>query len=499
MPLITSDDLDAFATVPHCLDNQFLPRDVLAQVYRRKRRLRGAMRVRSSAVRREYVRSLIYSPEVIINRAFVLNEPAVYSDVRDHPESMASLINDRRLTILLLDDEPSLSAVMDDPPFEISRGGKRAWRSFLATHGDAHQRYLKLSSDQTEAVKGRFPNFVRTLFRMELPDSRLVELFKPVAIGGYTPQRLGEFKAFLEEQRKQWIDSGAKITRTTFYERFIMPAGADITKPNIDPGKPYAFELKLLADLAYGHNTPTTLRRQSFIATQMPSPLCLPPDLFNRGPAFSHLGTATAGDVFDRATADERWYYESAEAFLVPDWAELTADDVQVIQSWPEWVNFRTAQRAVANVPTPDQFDARLADMFAALSEFQGKLAGEIQDPAKTLHRVETGAKILKLVVRPVIMWAGQQLLPSLAGEIIKEVVQEGIEFAIDISIDFLDRRHEEHHEQAVDAFVSHAEGVRQNVAASIQASSPRMEAVKAIAQRHSLPAADTKSPAQKA
>jgi hypothetical protein len=499
VPLVLSNELDAFATVPHCLDNQFLPRELLSQVYKGKQRLNRGLRARAAAVRREYVRSLLYSPEVIINRAFVLNEPAVYRDVRDHPESVASLINDKRMTILLLGDEPSLSAVMDNPRIEISKDGTKAWRAFLAAYGEVDLRYLKLSSDETEAVTSRFPNFVRALFRLELPDSRMIELFKPVAIDGYTPQRLGEFKAFLDEQRQQWIDTGAQITRTTFYERFIMPRGVDLSKPNIDPAKPYAFELKLLADLAYGHNTPTTLRRQSFIATEMPSPLCLPPDLFSRGSAFGHLNTVTAGDVCDRAMADVGWYYETAEAFLVPDWAELTAEDVQKIQSWPEWINFRTAQQAVADVERPDEFDGRLQELFGALSAFQAKLAHEIDDPSSTLRRVKAGAKILKLVVRPVITWGGQTLGPGLAGLILTEVAQRGVEFAIDVSIDFVDRRHEQHHEQEVERFVSHAEGVRQNVAASIQASSSRMQAVETIAQQPSFIPPDTKSPAQKA
>jgi hypothetical protein len=257
--------------------------------------------------------------------------------------------------------------------------------------------------------------------------------------------------------------------------------------------------LKLLADLAYGHNTPTTLRRQSFIATQMPSPLCLPPDLFSRGPAFGHLKTGTAGDVCDRAMADPGWYYETAEAFLVPDWAELTAEDIQKIQSWPEWINFRTAQQAVADVERPDEFDTRLQELFGALSAFQAKLAREIDDQSSTLGRVKAGAKILKLVVRPIITWGGQILVPGLAGLIVTEVAQRGVEFAIDVSIDFVDHRHERHHEQDVERFVSHTEGVRQNVAATIQASSSRMQAVETIAQQPSLAPPDTKSSAQKA
>ena len=499
MPLISSSELDAFATVPHCLDNQFLPRDVLAQVYRGERRLGSGMREREAAVRREYVRSLLYSPEVIINRAFALNEPAVYSDVRDYPDSVAKLINDKRLTILLLGSESSLSAVMDDPTFTISKAGTKAWRDLLAANGETHQRYLGLSSDESEAVTSRFPAFVRQLMRLELTDNRMIELFKPVAIDGYSPPRLDEFKTFLDQECRPWVNGGEKVTRSSFYKRFIMPDGADISKPNIDPRKPYAFELKLLADLAYGHNTPTTLRRQSFIATQMPSPLCLPPDLFSRGPAFEHLGASTAADVCDRAIADTGWYYESAEAFLVPDWAVLTAADVSVIQSWPEWANFRIAQRSVAQVITPDQFDARLADLFTALDQFQRRLASDLQDPESMLNRVKAGAKMLKLVVRPIITWAGQILKPDLAAELLAELVQEGIEFAIDISIDFLDHRQDAHHEQAIEGFVTHAEGVRQNVAARIQASAPRMQAVEDLAQRPAHTVSGPQSLAQKA
>lgn len=501
MPLISSSDLDAFATLPHCLDNQFLPRDVLAQVYKGERRLSSGVRARSAAVRREYVRSLLYSPEVIVNRAFVFNEPAVYRDVRDHPQSVASLINDKRLTVLLLGNEPSLTAIMDSPTFRLNKDGVNAWRHLLAVYGDAHLRYLKLDADESEAVTSRFPNFVRQLLRLEIADGRMIELLKSAAIDGYTPQRLDEFKAFLAREGRPWVnsDAGSSITRTSFYKQFIMPAGADISKPNIDRDKPFAFELKLLGDLAYGHNTPTTLRRQSFIATQMPSPLCLPPDLFSRGPAFKHLSSSTAGGVCDRALADSDWYYESAEAFLVPDWAKLSAADVRVIQSWPEWTSFRVAQQAVADVPTPDQFDGKIGALFAALTEFQDRLAREIQDPASGLHRVKTGAKILKLAVRPVITWAGHVLLPPLADQLVTEVIQEGIEFAIDISIDFLDRRHEQHHEQAIESFVSHAEGVRQNVAASIHASAPRMDAVHAIARQPSPAIRDPASAAQKA
>jgi hypothetical protein len=499
MPVINSTQLDAFATIPHCLDNQFLPREVLAKIYIDDLPVSKAMRARQTAVRREYIRSLLYSPEVIINRAFALNEPAVFGDVRKYPSSMASLINNDRLTILLLNDEPSLSAVMDNPTFQMSEHGKKAWLSYLARYGDAEQRYLKLSDDEGEAVTSRFPAFIRQLLRLELADNRLIELFKPVAVDGYTPEKLDAFKAFLQNEAEPWLRDGPSITRSTFYRHFIMPDGADISKPNIDSGKRYSFELKLLADLAYDHNTPTALRRQSFIPTQMPSPLCLPPDLFSRGPAFGHLDAGTAEGICDRTLSGNEWYYESQETFIVPDWAKLTAEDVCLIQSWPEWTNFRTTQRAVADVIAPDQFDARLRDFFDALRAFQGRLAREIDTPGSALRHIKIGAKILKLVVRPVITWAGQLLLPGVASQILTEVVQEGVEFAIDISIDFLDQRHDQQRGMAIESYISRTDGVRQNVAANIQESPHRLRAVERIAEEPAIAVTDTATSAQKA
>ena len=83
MPTIGSTQLDAFATFPQCADNQFLPLSALKGLYRDNMSLRKATREREQAVRREYMRALVYSPEVVLNRAYAINEPQIFQDVRD--------------------------------------------------------------------------------------------------------------------------------------------------------------------------------------------------------------------------------------------------------------------------------------------------------------------------------------------------------------------------------------------------------------------------------
>src|SRR4051794_29120614 len=173
MPQIKSTELDAFATMPQCLDNQFLPRPVLERVYAGTSTVRDETKARETAARREYVRSLLYSPEIIVNRAFAVNEPAVFEDVIKYPEAVATLIRNKRLTILLLRDETSLTGFMEDPRVVKDKRGVEAWRRFLSRYGEADQRFLRLSPAESEAITGRFPSFVDQLLRLRFTDERL--------------------------------------------------------------------------------------------------------------------------------------------------------------------------------------------------------------------------------------------------------------------------------------------------------------------------------------
>lgn len=79
---IDNTDLAPIAVVAQCLDNQWVPRDLLADMLNSGWSLgeREVTRRRLELSRHEYLRSILNAQQVIINRAFFFNNPTVYRD-----------------------------------------------------------------------------------------------------------------------------------------------------------------------------------------------------------------------------------------------------------------------------------------------------------------------------------------------------------------------------------------------------------------------------------
>lgn len=486
MPTIGSTQLDAFATFPQCADNQFLPLGALKGLYRDKMSLRKATREREQAVRREYMRALVYSPEVVLNRAYAINEPQIFQDLRKHPSDVAELVANGWLTIQLLDDEEDMSHIIDGAAFSRDVDGQKAWRQFLRQFGDSQLRYLKLDHSESQAVTNRFPNMVRKLLRVdEMDPEQLVELFKGVAIDGYSLERLDEFKRFLNEKGEPWVrgKTPTELKRNDFYRQFVFPDdAADTSRAEIDPHKLFAYELKLIVDLAYNNNLPATLLRQSFIPMELPSPLCLPSDLFGRGLGQSRVASSVATGVSDGLLQQEI-IYKSQETFMIPEWAELTVRDVREIRAWPEWREFDNSFRSLVDSIAPDQFFQRVSELNAALEILHGRLSREIKSDDSGLRHLRAGSKVLLSVLHPVLIWAGTPVVGPGAAEILATAVHGAVEWGIDISIGFVEERHREAHSAEIEGFMYRAAGVRKNVSSALETAAQRRE-VERIAER---------------
>ena len=79
LPLERSD-LKTVAVAPQSLDNQWVPRSLINEMMRKKKALRDVSRRRDKAVRGEYIRALLNGEQMVINRAFLYNNPVVYHD-----------------------------------------------------------------------------------------------------------------------------------------------------------------------------------------------------------------------------------------------------------------------------------------------------------------------------------------------------------------------------------------------------------------------------------
>jgi lambda repressor-like predicted transcriptional regulator len=76
---IENTDLDPVAVVAQCLDNQWVPRDLLSAMVKNGWSLnhQNVAERRMEDSRHEYLRSMLNSQQVIVNRAFFFNNPVV--------------------------------------------------------------------------------------------------------------------------------------------------------------------------------------------------------------------------------------------------------------------------------------------------------------------------------------------------------------------------------------------------------------------------------------
>jgi hypothetical protein len=388
-----------------------------------------------------------------------------------------------------------MSQVLDGASFSLDPKGLKAWRRLLKMVGEGEQgalRCLKLNMGETQEVTDRFPSMIRKLVRVEEMDRvQLVDLFKTVTMSGYSEERLDSFKRFLTERGEPWVRGKppSQLTRNDFYREFILPDDVvDTSKPGIDSRKMFAYELKLIADLAYNNNVPTTLRRQSFVPTELPSPLCLPRELFSPGLSVNGLAQDVASHISDRLL-HERVVYKSQEAFVVPDWADLTVRDVRKIRAWDEWEHFDKAFRSLVDSTTPDKFFDQVSELNSALQSFHQKLSREIDADRGFLRHLRTGSKVFFTVLHPVLIWAGTPVLGPGAAAIVASGAH-AVEFGIEMGLGFLEKRHQDAHDAEIEGFLYRAAGVRKNVSTSLETAAQRTQVEKLAEQRAVVPSA---------
>ena len=84
---INKADLKAVPVIVQALDNQWLPRSLLEQAQRKGQVTGGIDRELGRAVRSQYIRSLINGQQVVINRAYIYNNPVISQDYIDKSSS----------------------------------------------------------------------------------------------------------------------------------------------------------------------------------------------------------------------------------------------------------------------------------------------------------------------------------------------------------------------------------------------------------------------------
>ena len=392
--LIGPDGLEADAVVPQCLDNQYVSDATFAEMVRRGVDYRDETVVaqREKDFKTEFIRSLVYSSQVVIQRAYFKNSDFLYKNFRpENGESLfafADLMRENAIIPYLFKEK----SLKDDPGFDVSKRGDLAMRALLDELGD-NARCVRLAVDDAanlQATTDMSTEFGTRLARLEYMstgqrNSMASELFADPRV----LQKEGMWKAF-ETALDELVDNCSRTARRlrregdfqlarqhVYLNNFIDPAKGDkgvvngqFLRPNRD--NPFVFELKKYVDLVYNTNLPDLLNRYTFTPANMPSRMAL-----QDSPGTGFAAEQIKGVIANRELLESirrTFMAHTQRAMSLPLLSDLTMADVVEIRRLPQWERFKDLQIWILTHPL--ECTDRVEEFQQAFDSFQRALSG---------------------------------------------------------------------------------------------------------------------------
>ena len=262
---IIPNELDGLASAPQGLDGQYVPLKYL----QKKKPLSELQKDLEKEIRLEYFRSLIYSPQVIINRAYLFNTPPIYKDFVPDSPNRNTFLNflENKWIIPWLYKETTLE---EKPNFSIDPIG---WEAVSSIIGEANIPYLRLSWDESENI--RKVNRLSKEYTGYI--MRMAMVAEPIAysLGIKNKETIRSFSKKLIDVGKYCYEIFDKknrkfITRDDLYKKYICFDGTKTVDGIYDYEKEFVKELKMVFDLKYNVNLPDSLGIQTLTGVDLP-------------------------------------------------------------------------------------------------------------------------------------------------------------------------------------------------------------------------------------
>jgi hypothetical protein len=273
---VNVDDLHPMAVVAQSLDNQWVPPGLLRRMLDQGLELGDVRAALRDEVRAEYIRALINSPQVVIDRAVFYNNPVVFQDfVPDAPgrEAYLRLLSTGAIVQMLVTEQtpvdlPGALTNPATPGYTLLRQG---WDAWTAAAEESHVYSLRFSwtDDQAnnEQIRRRladeFTRKAQTLVNLHSPALALdLDTDRDTALK--IKDRLADVSARCADYARR--DEFA--TRERLYAEFVTAEGSDPALGRYDAGKPFTAEVKQLIDLAYNVNLASGLETLALTPSQ---------------------------------------------------------------------------------------------------------------------------------------------------------------------------------------------------------------------------------------
>lgn len=381
--LIAADALEYDAVVPQCLDNQFVSDRVFSKMLAESLDYEdpSIAQLRENDFRTEFIRSLIYSSQVVIQRAYLKNSRFLYKNYLPGktPEDIknlnafAQLMRDEAIVPFLFRE----SSLLDGVSFDLHQEGDQALKAVLDELDEVA--CVRLATDDkacakaADAMDTAFGAGIARLDSMkaEQRNALAVELFHDKARlheeGGWEAfnhaiDRLVDNCRMRNRELRE--KHNRLISRQDVYrDNFVVDAADSVVHGKFKkPGRddPFLFELKKYVDLIYNVNLPDHLDRYTFTPENMPSRLAMQ-DWTGEG--FNDRDVRQVVADKDALESMRRVFMAHAhKPMTLPLLRSLTVADVQEIRALPEWKAFKESQSAVLENPL---------DCLARIEQFQ--------------------------------------------------------------------------------------------------------------------------------
>lgn len=455
--LIEPDELNLDATVPQCLDDQYVSDRVMDRMLKKKADYLDPeiSDMRENEIRTEFLRSLTYSSQLVINRAFFnLNKQLIklYSvpGTADF-KAFATLLSEKKILPFLAKGK----SIDVNPDIRTNEDANVALSKLLETTGDKIccvrlARDDRANERNVEFLYSAFGGYLSSL--RNLQPLQLHAMAQELFNREMEAQEFEQFRANLYKLADYAYKQGTVRRQKVYEEFFVVPGSEKEKEANVDLGRfqeptreNHLRELKRLVDLRYNTNLPDRLKRYSFTPLDLPTRIALQDELKEYNRQLSNQEVAEF--VEDSLTnLQRRFMADQQRSMYLPLLQHLSLSDIVEIQKLDEWNIFINKQQSVLRYPLKmrenlDDFQNELIRLQSKISELfkNGEIGAKSHVAKRYATFITVGLQILgKLVLLGVSRHFSQAANPYLY-KILESAATEATGYTVKLIVNMID------------------------------------------------------------
>jgi hypothetical protein len=405
-----------------------VPKELLSKMINRSLGLNDVRSELERYVRVEYLRALVNTQQVVINRAYLYNNPAVFQDYLQPGESrdaFKELLSFGVIVPFFFNEQTPV----DEPTpaeFQVYTKDPRGFPAWQQLCQEVRTRCVRLSwddEDNREFIRGqlarRFHDFAQNAVSGDVKEY-IRDLGMPEGAEKPLRNHLGE----MARTCLNFAVQDQLVTRDDLYQKFVTADGTKTAEGKYDKNKLFASEIKRLLDLRYNVNLPDALG--GYALTPIDS---LPRTALQEWQQLHDPKEINAELLVNllRQTA----FAVVQGGLYLESLGSLSLQDVQEVRRTVEWSNYIQRLQSLLidplQFPNPDTGAPAVYQSYVELAGVMTRLAAARrmgQRTARWTPVIELIVDIAGAVLS--VVWSSQGMTYKVAGEVSTRIAPRG-------------------------------------------------------------------------